>query len=67
MFPEYLAHELAKERMYTAIRDARRARRRAPIRHRSYVGLWSALWRGTTRLWQSFGHSAEGRVALKRR
>jgi hypothetical protein len=67
MFNQYLAHELAKERMYSAIREAQRARRHAPMRHSSYVGLWSALWRRTTRFWQSFGHPADGRVALKRR
>jgi hypothetical protein len=66
MLHEYLAHELAKERMYTAIRDAQRGRQRIPMRHSSYVG-WSTLWRRTVRLWQSFGNLAGGRVALRRR
>jgi hypothetical protein len=67
MFNEYLAHELAKERMYDAIRQAQRARRRTPARHSKDAGLWSTFWRTMAHRWQAFGSLAEGMVALKRR
>jgi hypothetical protein len=67
MLNEYLAYELAKERMHDAMREAQRAQRRMPARHGKEAGLWSIFWKRMAHPWQSFTRLTEGRVALKRR
>jgi hypothetical protein len=68
MFNQYLAHELAKERMYSAIREAQRARRRVPMSHSSgYMSFWSTLWSRLAHPRRAVSSPVGGRVALKRR
>lgn len=67
MFNQYLAHELAKERMYNAIREAQRARRHVPMSHSGYMSFWSTLWSRLVHPRRALSGPVRGRVALKRR
>ena len=66
MYNPYLAHELAKERMHSAVREAQRARKRISARQAKDKGLWLTFWRMITHPWQAFGSLAEGPAVPRR-